>query len=1301
MPRFHGAPLGWLASSLGSAEAGPGYVVQPKLLTARSRTVVTERTSRLAVKAVEEASLRADWFFREQPITDQGIDAHIEKFDLVPGKRGDDEVGTGRLIALQIKGGPSYFSRPSPDGWWFPFKARKAELWLGHALPVLVVLVDVESREMYWQRISPSTVIKTGKNYKVEVPRTQTVATAGAEWLEIASGLEQHAVSRFEYSLLSVPPPVRTLLEGRPEGEHADAALLAMHLSTGRSNPQGTVSSLMATSPAWLTRNASWAWRTIAAYASDHEANEEAAQAFIRSASATADEGRKTRDLVSASLLLRHTDPRAASAVLAEVESLTNPDKVHVAIAKTIFSRDLSDAAPWALEPLLAQDIPEVIESVAAQRLLAMQARRSDDLDAAVEHGRHALRLDDTSDESMKQLAEDLLTRWSLSGSSTADLHAATSLLRDVIELRRTWSGPIAESIEQLARAYGVSGQFEALLKLTLPPPHGSAQPMDLDRAIVRMAAYAARSLGRHDAVASACELLGQEPADQLIRVSVGVLELDDAEVTDLRLQAFDGAFDRGEHDEVARHAVTLASEGVDVRGRLRDLVERSIIPDRVVGLATALLAAHDDLDSALPSLRELARTDPAAAEHLIGRLREADRDQEAADEAASLYKSTGSEAYLIHQADCLIDAEGGPAAVEAAEAAIANTTIRPVERGRLLTFLAGTAADNEDWAAAERYLTQVLELFDEPMDSAVWRLVIALTNQGRIRKAAKVIAEYRPVVRSRDEAEVWLRAHATLRWNERIAMEAYALAERFDDDPKLSTALLGHIVFGTRSVGDGETESTTTEQGDIDELEELEELDDAELDARRALAQDLVPGELHRRAFRLMEKLVAEHGERTGIQVISGTDTDELIGQMVKTLKDASKADAALADLVKLVRASHVPLGLLAGVMNRGYATLVIQRAMGGLVAGSPDDDEHEIEISAARKHFNREVVIDASALVTLTGLSESTPITGRYRSLITPPAAMLGLHRSAFDVRGLAGSPGSVRWDSERGGIAMSELSNEEFKRIYRRSERLQSYTDRLQVRAVTDRTVFTQLTNEREHDEWTDVVHLALERQLPIWSDDLGLRRMARELGVAAFGTPAIVDAIRDLAIKNSTQAEVDQAAIAAAFETQIELAADMVVDLPLGTDGLLRLAEADGWKARAGAFALSRPAWWVANPDGISALRQIYGEARDKAPDALPAWQHAAMYGTARALQPEAASAVLATLAMIGYDEDEPTDETRLDGLRRARETAADLGHPDPAGAVPAAASVLARSGKCADPEQLATRILEALDPSESE
>jgi hypothetical protein len=432
---------------------------------------VTERTGRLAVNAVEDASLRADWFFREQAISDQGIDAHIEKFELVECPSGYDEVGTGRLIALQIKGGPSYFKRPSPNGWWFPFKARKAKLWLGHALPVVVVLVNLASGEMYWQRVSAATVVRTGKGYKLEVPRSQAVADADAEWCDIASGLEQHAVSRFPYSLLGVPPHARTLLENRDAGEQADAALLAMHLSEGRENPVGTVRSLLAMSPVWITRNGGWAWRAIAGYASDHNLAAEAATAFRRSAAATEEEPRRSRDLVSAALLLQHSDPLEARAVTAQVESLEDPDRVHLAIARTVLSRDPSEATPWVLDPLLTRSLPEVNASVAAQRLLAMQARRSGDIDAAVQHGRNAVQLDENGDESKRQLADSLLARWSESGASSADLREGTNLLKAVIDQRRAWSGPISDSVELLARAYGLSGQYEALLKMTLPPP--------------------------------------------------------------------------------------------------------------------------------------------------------------------------------------------------------------------------------------------------------------------------------------------------------------------------------------------------------------------------------------------------------------------------------------------------------------------------------------------------------------------------------------------------------------------------------------------------------------------------------------------------------------------------------------------------------------------------------------------------------------------------------------------------------------------------------------------------------------
>lgn len=51
------------------------------------------------------------WLFREQATEDYGIDAHAEAVD--------GDLVLGRLLALQIKSGASWFRRPGPDGWWF------------------------------------------------------------------------------------------------------------------------------------------------------------------------------------------------------------------------------------------------------------------------------------------------------------------------------------------------------------------------------------------------------------------------------------------------------------------------------------------------------------------------------------------------------------------------------------------------------------------------------------------------------------------------------------------------------------------------------------------------------------------------------------------------------------------------------------------------------------------------------------------------------------------------------------------------------------------------------------------------------------------------------------------------------------------------------------------------------------------------------------------------------------------------------------------------------------------------------
>src|SRR5262249_40397720 len=149
--------------------------------------------------------------------------------------------------------------------------------------------------------------------------------------------------------------------------------------------------------------------------------------------------------------------------------------------------------------------------------------------------------------------------------------------------------------------------------------------------------------------------------------------------------------------------------------------------------------------------------------------------------------------------------------------------------------------------------------------------------------------------------------------------------------------------------------------------------------------------------------------------------------------------------------------------------------------------------------------------------------------------------------------------------------------------------------------------------------------------LWSDDLGLRRLARSGGVACFGTPALVDALRDRGLENAAPSAYDAILEQTAADNR-DLALDMTVDVTLHLQDLLHIAEHDEWLPRAGAAVLSRASWWAWQPRPIQDLLDLYQQVSTHAAASLPDWQHAAMIGLAKAIRPaDAAARMLAATA----------------------------------------------------------------------
>lgn len=122
------------------------------------------------------------WVFREQPVEDTGIDAQVEIVD--------GDLATGKLLALQIKGGDSRFRESGPDGWWFRPDDNHVRYWTNHTLPVAVVLCCPETSECYWQLVNEETLVKTSRGgWKLLIPEGQRIdEDAGAPLRAAAAG---------------------------------------------------------------------------------------------------------------------------------------------------------------------------------------------------------------------------------------------------------------------------------------------------------------------------------------------------------------------------------------------------------------------------------------------------------------------------------------------------------------------------------------------------------------------------------------------------------------------------------------------------------------------------------------------------------------------------------------------------------------------------------------------------------------------------------------------------------------------------------------------------------------------------------------------------------------------------------------------------------------------------------------------------------------------------------------------------------------------------------------------------------
>lgn len=152
---------------------------------------------RVGVSAVAKCIAQMGLIFREQPTDDYGIDAQIETFDR--------EYASGRLIAVQIKSGDSFFNEITNDNIIFRGEKKHYDYWMNHSLPVILVLYNPQDDKCYWKEVNEETAVLTGKNWKIEIPKINVLDNyAKSQLVRIADNLTEYE-KKFNSFLLAKP----------------------------------------------------------------------------------------------------------------------------------------------------------------------------------------------------------------------------------------------------------------------------------------------------------------------------------------------------------------------------------------------------------------------------------------------------------------------------------------------------------------------------------------------------------------------------------------------------------------------------------------------------------------------------------------------------------------------------------------------------------------------------------------------------------------------------------------------------------------------------------------------------------------------------------------------------------------------------------------------------------------------------------------------------------------------------------------------------------------------------------------
>lgn len=1215
-----------------------------------------------AAIAEYETRLGLGWIFRAQTVDDFGIDAQVESVV--------DDQPSGRLLAIQLKSSAKKFSNIEAGGWWWYVSPTHASYWLGHSLPVVIVLVDIPSRTCYWAHVNSTTLEPTKKRFKIWVPANQRITTAKGPWTELLDGAVKAALDLFASNLEYLPPSAASKLRALHDGEPVVAAQLAGLLVAHRDAPQKAAEAVLADHDSLLEQGGRDAWLAVAHFAQEHGLDAVAASAY--ETAGYVDPDHLAAPFAVAASLIGATDLERARELLARA-TVADAQSIAIVAASISINPGMADPNSPDYNPLSLNRLRFAVESETALFMLAGLAGMRRDEDDAIRLFEAGLALAPDVSLAMIQLAECYNRRGMSGSAASGDRERCVFWSEKALNQRRKWTWDTARALAVLVRGLGSLARFADALDVGAPQPHGSATPQESgDIHVARLMLDIAKDGHRPDLLDPIADAVADAKKRQLLRVEADLAGVDDDDRRAALIEMLDSA-DAEDLQTTLIQILSLAQLGVDRSELLVNAAESAIVPKYYPSMVTAIAQSIADPTGDLTELRLRADEDPTAATALINAYAVSGRYEEASAAAGRAASALKVGDFVEREVYFLIRLGRGDEAAARLEAAIRDRQVTGQLLDEFLVALGQKRADDGD-------LVDAAHLFEQAADTspiAAWNLVACEFNLGHFRGARRAIDRFVLKPERLDEIRLWASVMGLTGWTPAAAEVACERAERISgDEPDLAVMLLTEIVTNTKSVGRPVNDNSG---------------EDNPVDARPA-----VPSSVHQRAY----DMIATITSLATLQVPALIEVDD--ENFVDTITEMARpADPkGLRNLVRQVQSGQIPLAVLAHSLHKSYSLSLSNGGVGVVVASTLNGNIHNSETLVATQALqNRSaVVVDASVVSLAPTLSDFDSLRLKFSDALMDVATRRDIAQSLVEARGFTASSGSLGWDDFSGRPTFTESDPAAQLGLLRRAEAMEREAERLTTVRLDGPPQFTaEITEALGEQGWVETIELAGRRHIALWSDDVAQRAFARSLGVSSFGTANLLEALQGAEPPESASAEDMETYASDRRDIVRSLIRHGVVDQPCPEAELVDLILSDEGPGDAH-LVLTRPAWWQED-QSIDAWLRVCAQVRTRfGRDVARQWLSGAMGGIAAATfgQPSLCMRLLAAVAVFGVAE-RPSVEDAVGNLRVAARVAASVDVPSPSRALETAVMLLADSGVFDDAKEFARQVREKYGP----